>query len=296
MLSAKQNANDVSPLVSHAMSAASCLEAKRLHFQHGPIDLIIDLMGDPEALKQAQACGQTRFDNILNELVSELAQLRRQVSSTNCLKGAIARRMWQATSQVGSQFITPMAAVAGAVADEMLACMSQVPGITRLCINNGGDIAFWGADEERFRIGLVTDLVSTVLHKNIPAIVEINGSQHIHGVATSGWRGRSHSLGVADAVTVFANNAASADAAATMIANATNVASERISRQPAIELNPDSDLGEKLVTVNVESLTRTEINHALNEGAILAEQLLYNSTIAAAILVLQGEYLSVGDI
>ena len=31
------------------------------------------------------------------------------------------------------------------------------------------------------------------------------------GVATSGWRGRSHSLGIADSVTVVARNAAAAD-------------------------------------------------------------------------------------
>ena len=45
----------------------------------------------------------------------------------------------------------------------------------------------------------------------------------MRGIATSGWRGRSFSLGIADAVTVLAATAAEADAAATMIANAVDL-------------------------------------------------------------------------
>ena len=45
----------------------------------------------------------------------------------------------------------------------------------------------------------------------------------MRGIATSGWRGRSFSLGIADAVTVLAATAAEADAAATVIANAVDL-------------------------------------------------------------------------
>ena len=48
-------------------------------------------------------------------------------------------------------------------------------------------------------------------------LAAVTGSP-VRGVATSGWRGRSHSLGIADSVTVLAATAAMADAAATVIA------------------------------------------------------------------------------
>ena len=66
----------------------------------------------------------------------------------------------------------------------------------------------------------------------------------MRGIATSGWRGRSFSLGIADAVTVLADRAAAADAAATIIANAVDLPGHpAIVRVPACELAPDSDLG-----------------------------------------------------
>ena len=68
----------------------------------------------------------------------------------------------------------------------------------------------------------------------------------MRGVATSGWRGRSFSLGIADAVTVLAATAAAADAAATIIANAVDLPGHpAIARRPASELEDDSDLGDR---------------------------------------------------
>ena len=43
-------------------------------------------------------------------------------------------------------FITPMAAVAGAVADEILQAMRRAAPLARAYVNNGGDIALHLAD------------------------------------------------------------------------------------------------------------------------------------------------------
>src|SRR5690606_39975170 len=102
--------------------------------------------------------------------------------------------------------------------------------------------------------------------------IRIRAEDEVRGVATSGWRGRSFSLGIADAVTVLARTGAEADAAATIVANAVDLpAHPAIERQPACLLQPDSDLGERLVTTSVGPLSPLEIAQALDKGLAVAE-------------------------
>ena len=83
----------------------------------------------------------------------------------------------------------------------------------------------------------------------------IDADDPARGIATSGRHGRSFSLGIADAVTVLARTASQADAAATIIANAVDLPGHpAIVRCPANELQPDSDLGARLVTRDVGAL------------------------------------------
>ena len=137
-------------------------------------------------------------------------------------------------------FITPMAAVAGAVAEEMLAALTQGRDLAKAYVNDGGDIALHLAPGERFSIGIVAELAAPA----IAGRAEIAASDAVRGIATSGQGGRSFSLGIADAVTVLARRAAEADAAATLIANAVDLDHPAIQRRPASSLDPDSDLGE----------------------------------------------------
>ena len=113
------------------------------------------------------------------------------------------------------------------------------------------------------------------------------------GIATSGWRGRSQSLGIADAVTVLADCAAVADAAATLIANAVNGEHPAIRRLPARSVKQDSDLGELPVTVDVGPLPAATVHSALASGAALAAQLRTRGLIRAAYLALQQQAVSV---
>jgi len=274
------------------------IDATRWHWQHGPIDLILGADGEPAALQGAFDACWTRFVDVLPELVDELQILRRPIcadaSPDDCaLQGHVARRMWSACHPHRARFITPMAAVAGSVADELIAAFAR-EGISRAFINNGGDIAFYLTEGRQYRVGVFAD-VSQALAKvqrrggdALDANLTLDANAPIRGIATSGWRGRSFSLGIADSVTVLARNAASADAAATMIANAVNLDHAGIVRVPASSLKDDTDLGDRLVTVNVPSLPQPLVDFALARGVEAARSLLDSEIIEGAALFLQG--------
>ena len=273
------------------------LDAARWHWQHGPIDLILSADGEPSAVQAAYEACWTRFVDVLPELVGELKLLRQPVPSdaahSDCtLKGAVARRMWSACYPHRVRYITPMAAVAGSVADELITAFAR-EGISRAVINNGGDIALYLTEGQQYRVGVFADLAAFSGEKApgdlaLDANLMLNAAMPIRGVATSGWRGRSFSLGIADSVTVLARNAAAADAAATMIANAVDLEHAGIVRRPASSLKDDSDLGDLLVTVDVPSLPQTLIDFALARGVDAAQRLHEQGLIEGAALFLQG--------
>jgi ApbE superfamily uncharacterized protein (UPF0280 family) len=194
--------------------------------------------------------------------------------------------MWDAAAVFAAGcFITPMAAVAGAVADEICGVMRAVPGLSRVCVNNGGDAALWLGQGASLDVGIV----ARVDRPEIVAKARIGAADLVRGVATSGWRGRSFSLGIADAVTVFARSGAAADAAATVIANAVDLPGhEAISRMPARDLQPDSDLEGIAVTVGVGRLSAGDVARALSRGESVAREMVRQGRIAAAALFLDG--------
>jgi ApbE superfamily uncharacterized protein (UPF0280 family) len=270
------------------------LDACRWHLQHGPIDVVAEAHGDPATVAAAHEAAWRRFESVLGELVAELPLLRQPVGDGECaLRGPIARRMWQACAPFCAGFITPMAAVAGAVAQELIDFYRR-PGIERAWINNGGDIALHLAPGESARIGLFADLARFDPREAGP--IELDGRLEIHaglpvrGVATSGWRGRSFSLGIADSVTVLAATAAEADAAATVIANAVDIEDPGIERRPACECKDDTDLGELLVTTGVRPLASQQVQRALAAGAARGQLLQRNGNIWAAVLTCQGQW------
>lgn len=272
-----------------APQVALLADGRRLHLQHGPIDIIAQAFGETEPCRRAYRRAVRRFGTILAELVEELALLRRPVGDAGLpVEGIVARRMVAAVWPHRATFITPMAAVAGAVADEVLGAMvqeqppAQIPA--KAYVNNGGDIALHLGPGERFRAGIVAN-------QDLPAIDAIALLHHVmpvRGLATSGWRGRSCSLGIADAVTVLAGNAAEADAAATLIANAVDCAHPAIRRSPANLLHDDTDLGDLPVTVDVGALPDQLVEQALDQGMARALGMRQAGLIVAASLLLQG--------
>ncbi len=273
----------------------------RWHFQHGPIDIVIGAGGEARAVAAAHDAAWRRFETVLGELAGELPSLRAPVAGPCPLQGVVARRMWHACRPHHHQFITPMAAVAGAVADELIGCYRR-DGVTRAWVNNGGDIALHLASGQSFRVGLFADLArfdagpwhdALGARIAVDAAFSVHAAQPVRGVATSGWRGRSFSLGIADSVTVLARSAAEADAAATMVANAVNLDDVRIVRRPACELKDDSDLGAIPVTVDVPALDVESVHRALAAGAWCARELQQRGLIGSAALVCQGRLMTV---
>ena len=262
------------------------LDGNRHHFSHGPIDLVIEVTGDATAAAHAVDLAWARFETVLPELAAELPALRRPCRPSTTFDGPVARRMQAAVLPFArGTFVTPMAAVAGAVADEICAVIDAAGRFERIHVNNGGDIALRLAPGRVMRIGLVPDPEAG--RSPVTGMIALRGGDGICGVATSGRHGRSFSLGIADAVTVLARDAASADAAATLIANAVDVRSPGIRRVPATDLDPDSDLGDRLVTVAVEPLGDAEVAKALEAGAARGHEYLGRGLIAAAALHLQ---------
>ncbi len=263
--------------------AALISNGRRLHLQHGPIDLVIEADGTREEVLAAYRQARGRFQTILTELVDELAELRLAAGQGADVRGSVARRMRGAVLPHMKNFITPMAAVAGSVADEILESLVAGRSLSRAFVNNGGDIAFHLGKGERY----VTALVTHPVEGRIAGRATVTADQPVRGIATSGRHGRSHSLGIADAVTVLAGTAAAADAAATMIANAVDLAgSPKIERVPACDLRPDSDLGARPVTVAVSDLEPGAIDAALEAGYRHAAELQASGLIAAAFLAL----------
>ena len=257
------------------------------------MDIIIGASGSPAVVDKAHADAWKRFTAILDELVHELALLRRPVHSACPVRGSIAQRMWLACQPYKSSFITPMAAVAGAVAQELIACYSQ-SGVTRAWVNNGGDIALHLAPPQSVRIGLYANLARLDLDEirdgiRVDGQFEVSSDLPVRGVATSGWRGRSFSLGIADSVTVLARTASQADAAATVIANAVDIVDARIVRRPACEVKDDTDLGSIPVTVDVPPLESALVQQALRAGLMRAHQLRAAGLIWSAALVCQNQ-------
>jgi ApbE superfamily uncharacterized protein (UPF0280 family) len=265
----------------------------KLHLQDGPIDLIAGAKGRAAEIRAAYDAAAYRFTGLLDELCGELTELREAADPLHCkLKGAVARRMHAAVAPFAAEcFITPMAAVAGAVAEEILGEMLGAARLDRAYVNNGGDIALHLGHGEQFTVGLMDRPDRLGVMRTM--IVEADDPSR--GVATSGRHGRSFSLGIADSVTVLAKTASQADAAATIIANAVDLPNHpAITRCPADQLQPDSDLGARLVTRDVGKLAGEEIASALDAGARRARQLLAAGLIDGAVLCLLGATAVVG--
>lgn len=266
-----------------APAAALLSDGKRLHLQHGPIDLIIGAEGARECAFDA---ARKRFATILDELVKELPLLREKMKKDRAKpRGETALRMDNATRTFASDsYITPMAAVAGAVADTVLASMVRTADLSKAYVNNGGDIAIHLTAGQKFTMAMAGHDCSDL------GRIEIGSSDGIGGVATSGRHGRSLSLGIADSVTVVAKTAAAADSAATLIANAVDLPGHpAVQRAPACEIDENSDLGTVPVVRACGPLADRDVEAALSRGEACAADYVSRGLIAGASLHLQGQ-------
>ena len=269
--------------------SAALLGDGRLHLQHGPIDLILRAWGNPAEVRAAYRQAAAAFPAILPALCAERPALRAPLPSP-APHGPVARAMHAACAPYADRFITPMAAVAGAVAGAVLHAMTAGRCLDRAFVNNGGDIAVHLAPGQSLRCGLVADLA----HPTLNGIFDLRHAGPSRGIATSGRAckgrgGRSFSLGIADSVTVLARTAAQADAAATVVGNAVDLPGHpAITRRPASSIDPGTDLGARLVTWDLGPLTPAEVDAALDAGRRTADVLRARGLIDGAVLTLRG--------
>jgi hypothetical protein len=196
----------------------------------------------------------------------------------------LALKMVASVKAVGDQDLTPMAAVAGTIADAVADFLFE-RGMTRVLVDNGGDVAIRCGDGEPVAVGIRPN----VGNKNITHAVVLGPGRTAWGVATSGFGGRSLTRGVVDAATIVAADTSLADAAATAVANASYVTHSAVARKPAEEIDLFTDIAGLQVTDKVGRLPDSTRQEALDRSIRRAEKLIQRKIIFGAFVCVQGK-------
>ena len=257
---------------------------ERLYLEYGPTNLVVEAFH-----KDKQKIYNYIIENIgemLSQLSLELAKLRENTKENTRFKSEIAKKMNDSTKIFLPRFITPLASVAGAISEILLDKVLSKFNLKKIYINNGGDVAIFLKKKQTLKL-----LVATTNN----FLITLEGDGCKYGVATSGWKGRSFSMGIADSVTTIARSSSIADAAATIIANDTNIENHKnIKKQKANEIDEYSDLKNKLITTSVGELSENDIKQALKKGTITAKKLIEKKIILTALLNVKENYVYVG--
>jgi hypothetical protein len=199
-------------------------------------------------------------------------------------KNALVARMIESVDLVGDEDLTPMAAVAGTIADSVADFLFG-RGMTKVVVENGGDLAVRLQGDDPVTVGLRSGVDAL----EIDYVITLNPGRSSWGVATSGLGGRSLTRGIASAATVVAETASVADAAATAVANASYVEDGQVSRRPAEEMDPYTDIPGLLVTAEAGPLSETKKRLALGQAIRRAEALISRNIILGAFVAVQGK-------
>jgi hypothetical protein len=229
-----------------------------------------------EAARSALSCLET-----LSDFQEFLKMAARPLPSPWKLP-PVVRRAHDAVRAVSSE-LTPLAAVAGAVADQVAGTAAEL-GSDRAIVNNGGDIALHLGPGTSAVVG-----IKPMDGENLVGRLTVGSATGVGGVASSGWDGRSLSPGVADLVTVWAESGSLADAAATFLAGSARTDDGEALRVPAADIDPLSDLGARPVTRSVGTLTRVQKEQALNRSAGVADRLWKTGQIRGCAIWVQGD-------
>lgn len=260
------------------------LDTSTVLVECGPMRMFIDAStgGRPRPDLGRQAAEEAV--GFLEQIASGWADLKAPaILIRDTPRNPLIRTMWEVCRAVGDADLTPMAAVAGTIADATADILVDL-GATRVSVNNGGDIAVRLKQGEALSVGIRPDVASAEITHRVKVISDMK----VGGICTSGLGGRSFTRGVASAATVFARNAAIADAAATAVANATYFPAQVALRRPASDIDPDTDLAALAVTLEVGDLTTPEIERALEQGIQRANGVVHQGLIMGACVVVKG--------
>ncbi len=255
--------------------------------QNGPMRIIIQAWDKKRPdLKLALKAAEFAF-TCLAQVAQQQTILRHHHNYLPKGLEPIPREMVESVMVTGEKDLTPMAAVAGSIADAVADWLFNRK-MSRVIVNNGGDIAIRLAENETARVGIRTDIKTQA----ISHVVELSSRHSCWGINTSGLGGRSLTRGIASAVTAFARTSSLADAAATAIANACFVKDDAIIQVIAQEIDPLTDIRDIPVTVKVGQLRKTSVIQAMNKAIKKAEQYIGMGIIQGAFIAVGNEFLS----
>lgn len=255
---------------------------------YGPVQMSIQIKSPDKATELAEAGAKHAV-----VLLTQLAQYKhiakkRQADIDDTEKyPSVLRRMIEAVRLSGDTELTPMAAVAGAMAD-LTAEWLIAQGATKAIINNGGDIAIRLIGKEHTSVGIVPALGMFPTH-----MIRVNAGTAVGGITTSGLGGRSFTKGIATAAVVAAPTAAFADACSTSLGNSTFANHANIKRILAEILDPDTDIAGHWVVTEVGDLPSAVVQEALYNGKQRAERLYQSGLIQGAAIFVQEECIMV---
>ena len=270
------------------------LDKGRVMAEYGPMQLVISaVVGEVPQVEECVRAAKESFC-YLGQVAKQLKRLSlpwHRIS--NSIEGRVASDMVAASRAVGDRDLTPMAAVAGAIADAV-ADFLLARGMSRVVVSNGGDVAVRLAVDCSVQVGIGININRT-RYGNLPTLV-LDSSRPRWGVASSGLGGRSMTKGIASIVTVVSDTAARADAAATAVANATYVEDPEIKRVRAEALDPNTDIPGQLVTLKVGRISNEKIGSALRRGKARAYDLIEEGVISGALIVVKDRLEAIGTL
>ena len=260
------------------------LKPGQVFVDFGPVSMVITASRNGEGDTQLCRAAFPVIAACLEDLRPSLEMLRRYPPQVELeqLAGA-GETMARAVLRTGDPWLTPMAAVAGTVADAV-ADFLFAQGAEKVTANNGGDIALRLAPGQSLGLGVLYDLE----RGGVDRVVHLTAEKGVGGVATSGLGGRSLTTGIASGVTVFSRRCAQADALATLLADRSCIDSPAVHTRLAGELDPDSDIAALPVGVSVEPLSREEKERALEQVLREAEEQYRRGNLLACIATVQG--------
>ena len=260
------------------------LKPGQVFVDFGPVSMVITASRNGEGDTQLCRAAFPVIAACLEDLRPSLEMLRRYPPQVELeqLAGA-GETMARAVLRTGDPWLTPMAAVAGTVADAV-ADFLFAQGAEKVTANNGGDIALRLAPGQSLGLGVLYDLE----RGGVDRVVHLTAEKGVGGVATSGLGGRSLTTGIASGVTVFSRRCAQADALATLLADRSCIDSPAVHTRLAGELDPDSDIADLPVVVSVEPLSREEKERALEQVLREAEEQYRRGNLLACIATVQG--------
>lgn len=264
--------------------SVTVLPGGRVLAESGPMRLVISAsIGKVVQTKTALSAAEESF-GFLERVARHRKFLGRQFLDTReQITDPLVLKMIDSVLEIGDEDLTPMAAVAGTLADEVADFLFE-RGMTKVVVDNGGDVAIRADREDPITVGIRPD----VNDRAVSYVLGLDPDLRSHGVATSGLGGRSLTRGIASAATVVARTASLADAAATAVANASFLEDEQVFRRPAGEMDPYTDIAGLDVTVKVGPLPEEKKSRALSQSIRKAEDLVQRRVIYGAFVAVQG--------